>query len=54
MKVNVLLGETREGSTKSKTTLERSKMKSTDEREQLIKDINVLLYQAYDSTLEDV
>ncbi|WP_306422076.1 hypothetical protein [Nostoc sp. CHAB 5715] len=54
MKVNVLLGETREGSTKSKTTLGRTKMKSTDEREELIKDINVLLHQAYDSTLDEI
>ncbi|MBD2679605.1 MULTISPECIES: hypothetical protein [Nostoc] len=29
-------------------------MKSTAEREQLIKDINVLLHQAYDSTLDEI
>ncbi|MCC5644986.1 hypothetical protein LC607_18990 [Nostoc sp. CHAB 5824] len=29
-------------------------MKSTNEREQLIKDINVLLHQAYDSTLDEI
>ncbi|MEH2182834.1 hypothetical protein [Nostoc sp.] len=54
MKVNVLLGETRDANRKSKTTLGRLTMKSTDEREQLIKDINVLLHQAYDSTLDEI
>ncbi|MBN3883986.1 MAG: hypothetical protein V7K64_25580 [Nostoc sp.] len=29
-------------------------MKSAHEREQLIKDINVLLTQAYDSTLDEI
>ncbi|WP_366932259.1 hypothetical protein [Nostoc sp. NMS8] len=29
-------------------------MKSSHEREQLIKDINVLLTQAYDSTLDEI
>lgn len=29
-------------------------MKSAHEREQLIKDINVLLHQAYDSTLDEI
>lgn len=29
-------------------------MKPVHEREQLIKDINVLLHQAYDSTLEEI
>jgi hypothetical protein len=29
-------------------------MKTESEREQLIKDINVLLYQAYDSTLDEI
>ncbi|MEH2295251.1 hypothetical protein [Nostoc sp.] len=29
-------------------------MKSEHEREQLIKDINILLNQAYDSTLEEI
>ncbi|NJM23577.1 MAG: hypothetical protein HC907_35630 [Richelia sp. SM1_7_0] len=29
-------------------------MKTKQEREQLIKDINVLLHQAYDSTLDEI
>jgi hypothetical protein len=29
-------------------------MKTEREREQLIKDINLLLYQAYDSTLDEI
>lgn len=48
------LGETRNVGRKSQTTLGWLKIKSAHEREQLIKAINVLLNQAYDSTLDEI